>query len=141
MSPEMFRESILPFLAARIASVKRHTGAAFFHHSCGAIRPYIPDLIKAGVQILNPIQPNAAGMEPAGLKHDFGDALSFYGGIDTQHLLPNGNPQEVFAATKKLIGVMSSKGGYVLAPAHVIQRDVPPENAIALYKAGIQDSL
>ena len=141
MSPEMFRESIVPFLAERIAHIRRHTGAAFFHHSCGAIRPYIPDLIKSGVQILNPIQPNATGMEPAGLKHDFGSSLAFYGGVDTQHLLPSGNPHEVFNATKDLMAAMSSNGGFILAPAHCIQEDVPPENAIALYKAGVQTSL
>lgn len=136
MSPTMFRAAIAPFLAARIASIRRHTDAAFFHHSCGAIRPFIPDLIAAGVQILNPMQPNAEGMEPDGLKRDFGDALTFYGGVDTQALLPRGTPDQVHEATRALIQTMARQGGYVLAPAHVLQDDVPAENVLALYRAG-----
>ncbi len=136
MSPDMFKENILPFFAERIRHIRTHTDAAFFHHSCGAIRPIIPDLIGAGVQILNPMQPNAAGMEPDGLKRDFGKELTFYGGVDTQELLPNGTAREVFDTTTTLIAAMSGNGGYVLAPAHCFQEDVPTANIIALYKAG-----
>jgi uroporphyrinogen decarboxylase len=135
-SPEMFRETVLPFFAERIRHIAEFTDAAFFHHTCGAIRPLIPDLIGAGVRILNPIQPRAAGMEPAALKRDFGDQLTFYGGVDTQELLPRGTPEEVFAATREIIGVLGAGGGYVLSAAHTIQPDVPPENVLAMYRAG-----
>jgi len=140
LSPEMFRTAIVPFLTARIASIRQHTDAAFFHHSCGAIRPFIQDLIGAGVQILNPMQPNAAGMEPQGLKRDFGDSLTFYGGVDTQALLPRGTPEQVADTTRKLIRIMSRQGGYVLAPAHVLQDDVPDENVLALYQGGATEN-
>jgi uroporphyrinogen decarboxylase len=137
LSPAMFRALVLPYLAARIRATRRHTAAAFFHHSCGAIRPLIPDLIAAGVQILNPIQPRAAGMEPAALKRDFGGLLVFYGGVDTQELLPRGTPEEVFEATRSLIGTLGQSGGYILSAAHTCEADVPPENIVAMYKAGL----
>ncbi|MDD4891965.1 MAG: uroporphyrinogen decarboxylase family protein [Phycisphaerae bacterium] len=137
VSPAMFRELVLPHLARRIRHIRQFTDAAFFHHSCGAIRPLIPDLIAAGVQILNPIQPRAAGMEPAGLKRDFGGQLTFYGGVDTQELLPCGSPQQVRDATRDLIATLGRQGGYVLSAAHTLQSDVPPENAVAMYRAAV----
>ena len=100
------------------------------------MRPLIPDLIAAGVGILNPIQPLAAGMKPEGLKRDFGDRLTFYGGVDTQELLPRGTPGQVAAAVRELIGVLGAGGGYVLSAAHTLQSDVPVENILALYRAG-----
>jgi uroporphyrinogen decarboxylase len=136
LSPAMFRSMVLPYLRERIQHIHQFTDAAFFHHSCGAIRPLIPDLISAGVEILNPIQPRAAGMEPSGLKTDFGDALTFYGGIDTQEILPKGTPEEVAAETRRLIRVLGRAGGYVLSAAHHLQGDVPPANVIAMYKEG-----
>lgn len=136
VSPSKFRELVVPYLARRIRHISEFTDAAFFQHSCGAIRPLIPDLIAAGVTILNPIQPRAAGMEPAVLKREFGDRLTFYGGVDTQQLLPNGTADEVFAATRELIGVLAQAGGYVLSAAHTLQPDVPVENIIAMYRAG-----
>ncbi|MBA4388361.1 MAG: methyltransferase [Verrucomicrobia bacterium] len=136
MSPEMFRSLVIPYFTERIRHIHEFTGAEFFHHTCGAVHPLIPDLIAAGVRILNPIQPRAAGMEPERLKRDFGDKLVFYGGVDTQELLPRGTPAEVEAATRGLIGVLSRNGGYILSAAHTFQADVPPENVIAMYRAG-----
>jgi uroporphyrinogen decarboxylase len=137
MSPEMFRGTVLPSFAERIRHIAEFTDAAFFHHTCGAVRPLIPDLIGAGVRILNPIQPRAADMEPAGLKRDFGGQLAFYGGVDTQELLPRGTPEQVSAAARELIGVLGAGGGYVLAAVHNIQANVPPENVMALFEAAI----
>ena len=136
VSPAMFRQYVAPFLAERVRIVRRHSTAAFFHHSCGAIHELIPDLIAAGVDILNPIQPRARNMEPERLKRDFGDRLTFYGGVDTQLLLPNGTPDEVAARTQALIATLGASGGYVLSAAHVIQSDVPVGNVLALYRSG-----
>lgn len=137
LSPAMFREFIAPCLKARIDHIHTFTDAPFFHHSCGAIYPLIPDLINSGVEILNPIQPRAANMEPERLKHDFGDKLTFYGGVDTQELLPNGTPEQVYEETKRLIDILAQDGGYILSAAHVFQHDVPKENIVAMYRAGV----
>jgi len=134
MSVRMFDRLIQPFLARRIANIHRFTDAAFFHHTCGAVRPLIPALIKAGVDILNPLQPRAFEMEPERLKREFGDRLTFYGGVDTQQLLPFGTPEEVGAEVERLIKILGANGGYILSPAHVFQEDVPLENIIALYR-------
>jgi uroporphyrinogen decarboxylase len=138
LSPSMFRSMVLPYLEKRIRHTRQFTDAAFFHHSCGAIRPLIQDLIGAGVQILNPLQPRARDMEPEGLKADFGDALTFYGGIDTQDLLPRGTPEEVAAETRKVIRILGKGGGYVLSAAHHLQEDVPAENVVAMYREGLR---
>ncbi len=135
ISPRMFRRMVAPYIEDRLRDLRRYTDAAFFHHSCGAIRELIPDLIEAGVQILNPIQPHAAGMEPDGLKRDFGERVTFHGGIDTQQLLPFGTPEEVTAETRRIIATLGDGGGYILAAAHTIQEDVPAENAVALFRA------
>jgi len=136
ISPDMFRELVLPYFAERIRHIGEFSDAAFFHHTCGAVSPLISDLIAAGVRILNPIQPRAAGMEPARLKREFGARLTFYGGVDTQELLPRGMPEEVYAATRALISVLSPGGGYVLSAAHTFQPDVPARNIVAMYRAG-----
>jgi uroporphyrinogen decarboxylase len=138
VSPEMFGEAVAPCLAERIRHIRQFTDAPFFHHSCGAIRPLVPALIGAGVAILNPIQPGAAEMEPERLKAEFGDRLTFYGGVDTKELLPRATPEEVRAEVRRLVGVLGRSGGYVLAPAHTFQEDVPVENVIALYRAGAE---
>lgn len=137
ISPAMLRDMVLPYLEERIRLIGRFTDAAFFHHSCGSIREIVPDLIRAGVRILNPIQPRARGMEPEGLKRDFGSDLVFYGGVDTQELLPAGTPEEVEAETRRLIEVLGREGGYVLSAAHTLQEDVPAENVLAMYRAGV----
>ena len=137
LSLKMFERLIKPYFAARIAHIRTFTEAAFFHHSCGSIYTLIPSLIEAGVQILNPIQPRAFAMEPERLKAEFGDRLTFYGGVDTQEILPNGAPQDVAREVRRLIGILGQKGGYILSPAHVFQEDVPLENILALYRAGV----
>jgi len=95
----------------------------------------IPDLMDAGVDILNPIQPGAKDMEPGKLKRAFGDRLTFMGGVDTQHLLPEGSPEEVREGVTALLRDMASDGGFILAPAHIIQPDVPVANISAIYEA------
>ena len=134
MSVNMFDELIKPYLKERISHTKSYTDAFYQHHTCGSVHVLIPSIVECGVDVLNPIQPGTHHMEPDRLKTDFGDQLSFWGGIDTQHLLPEGNPEDVKEAVKSIVSIMGSDGGYILSPAHCIQPDVPAENVIAIYE-------
>ena len=111
------------------------TGCLFWHHSCGSVYALLDDLLACGVDILNPIQTSAAGMDPATLKAAYGDRLVFWGGLDVQQFLPQATPDEVRDEVAKLVGTLGQDGGYVLAPAHNIQGDVPPENIVAWVEA------
>ena len=135
MSVGMFDEFIKPYLAERIKKTKSFTNAKFLHHSCGSVSPFIPSLLEAGVDILNPIQPVTELMEPKNLKAAYGDKIVFHGGLDTQALLPNGTKEEIEAETFRLADAMNQDGGYIFAAAHNIQGDVPPENIIAVFEA------
>lgn len=136
MSPDMWREHLKPRMAEFCKMCRAH-GAKVKYHSCGGIRPIIADLIEIGVDVLNPIQAKAAGMEPESLKQEFGHAITFNGGIDTQELLPHGTVAEVREATKRLIDVVGKDGGLILAPSHVFQDDVPIENIVAVYETAL----
>ena len=103
-------------------------------HSCGAIREILPDLIEAGLDILNPVQFTAAGMDLKELKRDFGDVLTFWGGgVDTQSVLNHGTPELVADEVKRIIDILAPGGGFVFAPVHNIQDDVSPENFWAMW--------
>ena len=134
MSNAMFDEFFKPYLKERIDHTRKYTDAFIKHHSCGSVYYCIPSLIECGVDLLNPIQPGAYMMEPERLKKDFGDRVGFWGGIDTQHLLVHGSEQDVKNGVKKVLSVLDQNGGYVLAPAHTIQHDVPAQNVIAIYR-------
>lgn len=116
-----------------LAGVVHREGVKFMYHTCGAVREAIPALIECGVDILNPIQPAAIGMEPEGLKRDFGDRLTFHGGIDIQFLLPIGTVDDVKAETKRRSEILGAGGGYIIAPSHNLQQDIPTENILAMY--------
>ena len=137
ISPRMFRQQIKPRWQAvfdRVRTLAPH--ARRFFHSCGNVRPLIPDFIEIGVEILNPVHIRATGMEPVALKRDFGDVLSFWGGaVDTQGVLPYGTPQEVRDDVKRNIEALAPGGGYVFNTVHNIQADVPVENIMAMYEA------
>jgi uroporphyrinogen decarboxylase len=133
MSVEMFNQCIAPYFSERIAYTKKFTPAFYQHHSCGSIHSLIPSLVTCGVDIINPIQPGTFMMEPERLKKDYGAVLSFWGGIDTQELLPRGRPEEVEAKVGEILSVMGNSG-FILSPAHCIQQDVPAENIAALYR-------
>jgi uroporphyrinogen decarboxylase len=134
--PEVYRRLIKPHHAAIIARIKRVTGAAVMFHSCGAVRDLIPDFIEIGVDALNPVQVSAVGMgDTAALKRDFGADLTFWGAIDTQHVLPFGSPADVREEVRRRIGDLAADGGFVLAAVHDIQADVPPENVLAMADA------
>lgn len=135
ISPRMFRQQIKPGWKAVFDRVRSLAPQARrFFHSCGNVRPLIPDFIEFGVEILNPVHIRATGMEPVALKRDFGDVLSFWGGaVDTQGVLPYGTPQEVQDDVRRNIDALAPGGGYVFNTVHNIQADVPVENLIALY--------
>jgi len=134
ISPQMYRRWIKPCHTRIYGYVRQHHPQVYvFLHSCGSIYPLIPDLIEAGVQILNPVQISAAGMDPVRLKREFGADLTFWGGgCDTQHTLPRGTPEEVAAEVKRLLDIFAPGGGYVFNQVHNIQADVPPENVVAM---------
>jgi len=135
MSPDMFRTFIAPPFAERIARTKQLGPPLYWHHSCGSIAALLEDIIACGVDLLNPVQTSAAGMDPAALKAAAGDRLTFWGAIDTQTLLRTGTPDEVAASMRETIDTLGAGGGYVVAPAHNIQDDVPPENIAAMVEA------
>jgi Uroporphyrinogen-III decarboxylase len=136
MSAAMFDELVLPYFKERVEFTRTFTGAFYKHHTCGSVHNLIPSLIACGVDILNPIQPGVHMMEHARLKDDFGGRMTFWGGIDTQRLLPRGAPEEIRAEVHRILSIMDrGDGGYILAPAHTLQYDVPVENIIALYEA------
>ena len=134
-SPEMFRTYIKPRTAKFVDLAHSH-GAKFMFHSCGAIIPLIDDLIEIGVDILDPLQAAANGMEPEVLKERFGDRICLHGGIDTQYLLPQGSPEDVAEETRRRCEILGEGGGYILAPCHVLQLDVPTANVLAMRDAG-----
>jgi len=137
ISPDMWREQIKPLLNtlfSRIRQLAPHI--KLFFHSDGNIRPILPDFIELGVDILNPVQTTAAGMEPLALKRDFGRDFTFWGGgVDTQGVLPNGTPQQVKDDVRRNIEALAPGGGYVFNTVHNIQADVPPQNIIAMLEA------
>ncbi|MBI4890545.1 MAG: methyltransferase [Acidobacteria bacterium] len=138
MSPKQWRALIRPHLE-RVFEVGRRHGLPIAYHCCGALRPIIGDLVEMGLAVLNPIQSNCPGMAAPELKQEFGDRLTFMGGVDTQELLPNASAAEVARATSSLIETMTrGGGGYILAASHTIPPETPEENIWAMYEvAGI----
>ena len=133
MSVQMFNEFIAPYFSERIAYTKKYISAFYEHHSCGSVYSLIPSLIKCGVDIINPIQPGTYQMEPERLKKNYGSAICFWGGIDTQELLPRSGAGKVKEEVKRILAIMGTDG-YILSPAHCIQNDVPVENIAAIYR-------
>jgi uroporphyrinogen decarboxylase len=132
VSLPMWDQLIRPCHKRLIEAAKRH-GAKVMYHSDGALRPLIERLIDLGVDVLNPLQPDAAGMEPEGLRKDFGDRLCFHGGIDIIELLPRGTTEQVRRQVLQIVSALGKNGGYILASSHHIQADTPLENVLAMY--------
>jgi len=138
-SPKFYRRVVRPRQQRVIDAVKRHTQAKVWYHTCGDCSAYIPDLIDMGVDILNPVQISAPGMDAALLKRKFGKNIVFWGGgIDSQHILPFATPAQVRAAVADNLSVFKPGGGYVFNNVHNIQAGVPPENIVALYEAAYE---
>ncbi len=137
ISPTMFRRLLKPRLTTLVSEIKALSPEVrVFFHSCGNVRPIIPDFIEMGIDILNPVHVRATGMEPAALKRDFGKDLVFWGGgVDTQGVLPNGTPNEVRDDVRRNIEALMPGGGYVFNTIHNIQADVPPANIMAMWEA------
>ena len=132
-SPELWREQIKPWHKQLIEPFKQ-MGFKTRYHTDGAVVPIIEDLIEMGLDLLDPIQPKAKDMQAENLKALFGNRLSFYGGLDTQELLPMGTAGEVEQEVLRLINVLGSSGGYVVAASNAVQPDVQLENVLALYR-------
>jgi uroporphyrinogen decarboxylase len=133
MSPATYRRLVKPHHAEVIQTIKEHTAAKIFYHSCGNIYPLLGDLAEIGVELLNPVQVSAGQMgDTARLKREFGKRLSFCGGIDTGRVMPQGTPEEVRSEVRWRIRDLAPGGGYVAAAVHCIQPDVPPENIVAM---------
>jgi uroporphyrinogen decarboxylase len=135
ISPKTYRDVCKPRHRKLFDFIHDRTDAQIFFHSCGSIRPVIPDLIEIGVDILNPVQVSATGMDSAELKEEFGDDLTFWGGgVDTQQVLGKGSPQAVRDEVKRRVEDLAPGGGFVFATVHNIQADVPPENIVAMWQ-------
>lgn len=135
-SPETFADLYLPWYKKMNDWVHEHTTWKTFKHSCGAVESLLDNFIKAGFDIINPVQINASGMDPKSLKQKYGDHLVFWGGgIDTQKVLPFGKPSDVENQVLELCDIFSKDGGFVFNTIHNIQANVPVENIAAIFRA------
>lgn len=133
-SPDMFAELFLPHIRA-LNELAHSYRLKVMMHSCGAIAPLIPQLIEAGVDILDPIQVTAAGMDPNSLKQQFGDRIVFHGAVDTQRVLPIDDVEGVYRHVQDTLGILGRNGGYIFAPSQILQEDIPVKNIDAMYRA------
>jgi uroporphyrinogen decarboxylase len=134
MSRSMYQKYIFPGHQQLFQYVHQNSNCAVFLHSCGSIRPLIPDLIAAGVDILNPVQTSAKNMDPKQLKEEFGKQITFWGGgCDTQHVLPFATADEVARHVREQIEIFAPGGGFVFNQIHNIQADIAPENIVAMF--------
>jgi uroporphyrinogen decarboxylase len=136
-SPAQIRRFLLPRMK-RMMDLTRQHGSHVFHHSDGAVREILPDLIDIGIQVLNPVQWRCPGMEREGLKRDFGDKVIFHGAVDNQYTLPFGTVDEVRQEVIDNLRILGAGGGYVLGPCHNIQSVGPAENVVAMYETGYE---
>jgi uroporphyrinogen decarboxylase len=137
ISPRLFDRCFAPRLAKLVDMAHSH-GVKVMFHSCGAIVPFIERIISLGVDILDPLQVAADGMDPRIIKQRFGSRICLHGAIDTQYVLPSGTPKEVSDAVRRMVAILGAGGGFILAPSHVLQTDVPTENILALYETGYE---
>ncbi|MGQ1890547.1 uroporphyrinogen decarboxylase family protein [Thermophagus sp. OGC60D27] len=119
----------------KFISIPNDLGVKFYMHSCGGVRKLIPEFIALGADVLDPIQTRAAGMAPDGLKKDFGQMISFSGGLDEELLLRKGTPHRIKEGVKELLNIMAPGGGFILGPSHKLKVETPVENVIAMYEA------
>ena len=137
--PAFYRRVVKPRQKQLVQYIRSRSKAKIWYHTCGSCLEYIPDLIDNGIDVLNPVQISAAGMDPALLKARFGDRLVFWGGaIDAQHVLPTAAAEVVREHVRRNLECWKPGGGYVFNNVHNIQAGVPPENIIALYEAAYE---
>ena len=135
-SPATYRKLIKPRHRKLFSAIKEQGSVQLFYHSCGAVRPLIGDLIDVGIDILNPVQISAAGMDPTDLKREFGrDLVVWGGGVDTQNILGSGSVEQIKQHVKANVEALAPGGGFVFAAVHQIQANVPPKNIMAMWEA------
>ena len=137
--PDLYRRLIKPRHKRLVQYIRSRTDAKIWYHTCGSCVEYIPDLLDNGIDVLNPVQISARGMDPADLKARFGDRLAFWGGsIDAQHVLPTASSEDIRRHVRRNLETWKPDGGYVFNNVHNIQAGVPPENIVALYDAAYE---
>jgi uroporphyrinogen decarboxylase len=138
-SPRFYRQVVRPRQQRVIDTIKAHSNAKIWYHTCGDCAVYIPEFIEMGIDILNPVQISTPGMAPQQLKDRWGDEIVFWGGgIDSQHVLPVATPDEVREAVRGNVRTFKPGGGYVFNNVHNVQAGVPPENVVAMYEAAYE---
>jgi uroporphyrinogen decarboxylase len=139
VNPSVVREVFMPPMKRFVQFVKENSDYAVMLHACGSMYEFIPDIIDCGFDILNPVQISARNMEPGRLKQEFGEELCFWGGgVDTQHMLPFGTPEEIRGQVRENAEALAAAGGFVFNPVHNIQAGVPPENIVAAYDEAVR---
>ncbi len=136
LSPSCFQSLLKAHFGRMWEHLRGASPAKLMHHCCGSAVPFIGDFIELGVEVLNPVQVSAAGMDPARLKAEFGKNLTFWGGVDTRDVMPRGSVADVRNEVARRIRQMAPGGGFILAAVHNIQAEVPPANICALFRAG-----
>jgi len=134
LSPAMWAGFLQEGFTAYVGLAKDQ-GIRVMHHTCGSVRPIIPLMMASGLDVLQSLQPEAADMDAASLKAEFGHGLAFHGGISIQGTLPFGRPEDIRAEVRDRVDALAPGGGYILCTSHNIQADVPVENAEALFRA------
>jgi len=137
-SPTTYRKLFKPRHKRYFDFIRSKSDAPLMMHTCGSVSAILDDLIDIGVQILNPVQTRAQDMDPVYLKKTFGDRIAFWGGVDIQTVLPFGSPDDVRNEVRHLFETLGEGGGWVLCPSHNIQPEVPPQNIVAMYEAGLE---
>jgi uroporphyrinogen decarboxylase len=136
ISPQMYRQMVKPFHQKLWSRAKELADVKVMLHCCGGVRELMDDLIDAGLDAINPVQINAAGMDPADLKNDFGENITLWGGgCDTRDILPRGTPDQVADHVRQLVRLLRRGGGFVFQQVHNILADVPAENVTAMFDA------
>lgn len=139
--PEAFEEVVMPYLKPFCEFIHRNSDMKTYLHTCGAIEPLIPCLIEAGIDIINPVQVSANGMDPVVLNEKYGDKIVFWGGgVDTQHVLGFQSEEKVREDVRKNVLGFKPGGGYIFHPVHNIMGDVPPEQILAAYDEAYRNS-
>jgi uroporphyrinogen decarboxylase len=135
LRPDLYRRVVKPYHEKLFRFARSRCGAYLLLHTDGAVAPFIPDFIEMGVDVLNPVQVSAAGMDTKVLKREFGRDITFWGGgCDSQRVLPFGTPEEVADEVKRRIDDLAPGGGFVFSPIHNVQTGVPPENVVAMFE-------
>ena len=135
-SVQTYRRMIRPYQERIIEMIRSHTKARIVYHTCGSVYRLMDELIGLGIEAVNPVQLSAKDMDPVRLKREFGSRIAFWGGMDTQRILPLGSPENVRTEVRRLFEILGDGGGYVLASVHNIQQDVPAENILAMFEEG-----